>query len=347
MILDHGDKVVRVRCSIRPTGPLRVTDLRMLVLSWLYSRQNEGDLILRIDDIHVDQDKPAAWENPMLEDLDWMGITYEEGPTPSAGDRGPFAPYRQSLRPGQYLDAIKLLIGDQRAYLCLCHDNDCRCRHNPVPDIDTLVQSKSPFKIRLHVPDHEIRMKDIVKKDVVIDSGKLRQIDNLIVFEDGEPSHEFASAVDDWMMSVTHILTAEADLYDATMKQLVIREALGHETLETGHVPPLLGVNGEHVADNEFVNTTIASLREGGYLAPAIVFHLILPQTEIEESVSSEGLSHLFRIDYFSGGDSIYNPDRLKWINGRYLESMGLSDMFHQMLPLLVESGYSMSDTTR
>ena len=88
---------MRTRFAPSPTGMLHVGNARAAVLNWLVTRRNMGQFLLRIEDTDVERNVETS-ESAIFADLDWLGITPDEGPV-QGGDTGP---YRQSERLATY-----------------------------------------------------------------------------------------------------------------------------------------------------------------------------------------------------------------------------------------------------
>src|ERR1700759_960346 len=105
----------RVRFAPSPTGMLHVGNARTALYNWLFARHNGGSAVLRIEDTDVERSE-AHYEGQLIEDLHWLGITWEEGPHMG----GPHAPYRQSERLEIYREHTTRLLAEGKAYRCFC-----------------------------------------------------------------------------------------------------------------------------------------------------------------------------------------------------------------------------------
>src|SRR5437868_12295658 len=110
---------VRVRFAPSPTGHLHVGNARTALFNWLFARQQGGAMVLRIEDTDVERSE-ARFEDQLIADLKWLGLDWDEGPDLG----GPFAPYRQSERLEIYREHAERLVGDGKAYLCFCKEED-------------------------------------------------------------------------------------------------------------------------------------------------------------------------------------------------------------------------------
>src|SRR2546428_4386303 len=112
---------VRARFAPSPTGQLHLGNVRTALFNWLLARHEGGAFILRLEDTDVDREHPGS-EAAIYEDLTWLGLDWDEGPEPGAGDRGPHGPYRQSRRGGFYERALEKLRVRGAVYPCFCSE---------------------------------------------------------------------------------------------------------------------------------------------------------------------------------------------------------------------------------
>src|SRR5436189_4179207 len=104
---------MRVRFAPSPTGHLHVGNVRTALFNWLLARGQGGTFVLRIEDTDVERSTLAS-EASIYDDLQWMGLTWDEGP--DAG--GPHGPYRQSERLDTYRAHETRLLEAGQAYHC-------------------------------------------------------------------------------------------------------------------------------------------------------------------------------------------------------------------------------------
>src|SRR4029079_17900047 len=111
----------RVRIAPSPTGPLHIGTARTALFNYLYARRTGGAFVLRLEDTDLARNT-VAFEQDILENLHWLGITWDEGPDSVADgdDRGPFGPYRQMQRAGSHVAAAADLLARDLAYPCYC-----------------------------------------------------------------------------------------------------------------------------------------------------------------------------------------------------------------------------------
>lgn len=83
----------RVRFAPSPTGDLHIGNVRTALFGWLWVRKTGGTFILRIEDTDQERSNDAS-RDVVFETLDWLGLDWDEGPTPDGADRGAHGPYR-------------------------------------------------------------------------------------------------------------------------------------------------------------------------------------------------------------------------------------------------------------
>jgi phage baseplate assembly protein V len=219
----------RLRFAPSPTGRLHLGNARTALFNYLLARRTEGALILRIED--TDRER-SSWESEteILADLEWLGISWEEGP-----DRGgPHGPYRQSEADDLYRDAMARLQAAAGAYPCFCTPDQLaadreaqrarreapryvgRCREILPEEAQRRMEAGEPHVWRLQLPDDEteVRIEDLVRGEVRFRAGNLGG-DFILVRTDGSPTYQFAVVVDDRRYRPTDLAEGESQHYNA------------------------------------------------------------------------------------------------------------------------------------
>ena len=211
---------VRVRFAPSPTGALHIGSVRTILYNYLFARQRDGTLILRVED--TDQDRLVAGAIDSIYDgLKWMGVSWDEGPR----EGGPHAPYIQSERLPRYQKAAQELVDRGAAYFCFCskerlaalraqqaankqitrYDRHCR---NIDPKEAAERAKTEPHVIRLKVPDDgTIAIDDLVYGHVEWPLNTIE--DQVLLKSDGFPTYHLAVVIDDHVMEITHIFRGE------------------------------------------------------------------------------------------------------------------------------------------
>ena len=343
----------RVRIAPSPTGPLHIGTARTALFNYLYARRNGGSFVLRLEDTDVAR-STVAFEADILDNLHWLGITWDEGPDSAGGDdRGPFAPYRQMQRLESYAEAAKRLLAKDQAYPCFCTpeelDADRKAQeaaHQPpryvgrcanlTPEARAAKEAEGiRGALRFRVPAEKIRFHDEVRGEVEIDTANLGG-DFVIVRSDGTPLYHFVVVVDDAAMDMTHIIRGEDHLSN-TPKHILLFQALGHEVPKFAHLPLILNPDRTKMSKRKS-QTAIADYRAQGYVPEAMVNFLALlgwsTGTE-EEILTLDELAGRFDLGHVQKGGAVFDKDRLEWLNGQWIRKLSPDDLITRLLPFL------------
>ena len=194
---------VRVRFAPSPTGELHAGNVRTALLNWVYAKQQDGKLILRIED--TDQDRYVIGsEKGFTEDLKWLGIEWDEGPDIG----GDFGPYLQSDRIEYHKEYAEKLLENGFAYRCYCSEEELdmsrkealkkgfqprysgKCRELSAVDENEKKSAGIKPVLRFMVREGEVSFNDRIKGEI---SWKLSNIgDFVIIRSSGMPSYNFA-----------------------------------------------------------------------------------------------------------------------------------------------------------
>ncbi|MEZ6063767.1 MAG: glutamate--tRNA ligase [Planctomycetaceae bacterium] len=239
---------VRTRFAPSPTGYMHIGGMRTALFNWLWARRHGGTFILRIDDTDQQRNVDEAL-GPILEAFRWLGLNWDEGPEVG----GSFGPYFQSQRRSLHDAALQQLLDSGRAYRDFETAEETRLQREAAErdkrvyvssrvsaaltpeEVDARLAAGEAFVVRLLVPrERRLTVKDLVRGDVEFDCSLMP--DPVIARGDGSPLYNFASAVDDAQMQITHVIRAEEHLSN-TPVQVLIHEALGNELPQFAHIP--------------------------------------------------------------------------------------------------------------
>ena len=362
-------KNVRVRFAPSPTGPLHIGGVRTALFNYLFAKHHNGAFILRIEDTDQNRFIEGA-EQYIIDALDWCGIPYDEGP----GKDGGFGPYRQSQRKDLYKQYAKELISKGRAYYAFdttekldFHRKDHEAKgktfiynwHNRLKLTNSLSLSQEETQAKLHTgedyvirfltpQDEKIRLKDIIRGDIEIDSNIL---DDKVLFKsDGMPTYHLANIVDDHLMQISHVIRGEEWLPSLALHQLLYN-AFGWAAPEFAHLPLIMKPVGKgklSKRDGEKMGFPVFPLswgksqgyREAGYFPEAVVNFLALlgwnPGTEQEVFDLSE-LVQNFSLGRVHKSGARFDPEKTKWYNHLYLQKKSNSELAELFKPVLIE----------
>ncbi len=327
--------MVRTRYAPSPTGHLHVGGAWMAFFNWLFARHHGGRFVLRIED--TDRSRSTeAFEAAILEDLRWLGITWDEGPDIG----GPYGPYRQTERLSLYREHGALLLERGAAYPCYCTPEELeadrqramaerrpyryagRCRALGPGDRARLAAEGRRPSLRFRVPDGH---PTIVVQDLVlgrVEFSPLDLDDFIIQRSDGTPLYNFANVVDDHLMEITHVLRGSEHLSN-TPRQFLLYEAFGWEPPQVAHLPVLLGVDRKKLSKRHGA-TAVREYRAQGYLPETLVNFFALMGWYPEdgrEVYSVPELIQRFRIEELGRSGAIFDTQKLLWLNGIYMHA--------------------------
>lgn len=297
---------MRGRFAPSPTGYIHLGNVWTALLCWLQVRQAGGTLVLRIEDVDEQRSK-KIYEQALLEDLSWLGLSWDEGPDKN----GPCQPYVQQQRYAFYEAAIRTLQQHGLIYPCYCtrarlqamgapHEGelsvyDGHCYH--LTDEERRSMDKLP-SWRVHVPDETIAFQDGLCGEqweyLPKDCG-----DFIVRRADGMYAYQLAVSVDDGAMGITHVVRGR-DLLSSTARQIWLMQMLGYTPPVYFHTPMLIDTAGHRLSKRQ-EGITVRQLREEGLCADAILSYLAwcghLVQDKriygISELVSQCDLTHL------------------------------------------------------
>ncbi|MEI5990330.1 glutamate--tRNA ligase [Enterococcus crotali] len=347
---------VRVRYAPSPTGHLHIGNARTALFNYLFARHNDGEFIIRIED--TDQKRNIEnGEKSQLENLAWLGMDWDESPEKP----GEYGPYRQSERGEIYQPLIDQLLVSNRAYKCYCTEEELEAEREaqrsrsemphysgkcaeltPSEQAEKEAQGLTPV-IRFRVPRNtSYTFEDIVKGEIVFESDNIGG-DFVIQKRDGMPTYNFAVAVDDHMMKITHVLRGDDHIAN-TPKQLMVYEAFGWKAPQFGHMTLIINSEtGKKLSKrDESILQFIEQYRELGYLPEAMFnFTALLGWSPVgeEEIFSQEELIKIFDPERLSKSPAAFDGKKLEWVNNQYMKQLDLDVLTDMCLPYLVAEG--------
>ncbi|OEH93166.1 glutamate--tRNA ligase [Bacillus solimangrovi] len=342
---------VRVRYAPSPTGHLHIGNARTALFNYLFARSRNGKFIIRVEDTDKKRNIEGG-EESQLKYLKWLGIDWDE----SIDVGGEYGPYRQSERNDLYEKYYTELLEKGLAYKCYCTEEELeaereemrangqmprysgKCRHLTDEQREALAKEGREPSIRFAVLEDKVyRFKDIVKDEVSFESNTIG--DFVIVKKDGTPTYNFAVAVDDYLMKITHVLRGD-DHISNTPKQMMIYEALGWETPIFGHMTLIVNEERKKLSKrDESIIQFIEQYAELGYL-PEALFNFIgllgwSPVGE-EELFTREQFIEIFDPERLSTSPAVFDTKKLEWMNNQYVKEKSLEEIVELSLPHLV-----------
>ncbi len=313
---------------------------RTALFNYLFAKKEGGVFVLRIEDTDKERSAPE-WEKDLLENLNWLGLKWDEGPI------------RQSERTEIYKQYLQQLLEQGKAYWCFCSEEDLEaqrqdqlsrgvapkykstCRGLSKEEQEKQLQSGKSAIVRLLVPEKTVSFKDLIRGDIHFDMGLVGDI--VLAKDLDTPLYNFTVVIDDYLMKITHVIRGE-DHISNTPKQIILEEALGFpHTIQYAHLPLILGEDRTKLSKRHGDNS-VTRFRKEGYLPEAVVNFLALlgwnPGDE-REIFSLENLVKEFSMEKVQKSNAVFNIQRLDWINGSYIRQKTSKELAELAAPYL------------
>jgi glutamyl-tRNA synthetase len=305
----------RLRFAPSPTGYLHVGGARTALFNWLYARRHGGTFILRIEDTDVERSQ-AEMVTGILDGLRWLGIDWDEGPEVG----GPHAPYFQSERLHRYRDAAKQLLDSGQAFV-------------------------DEGAIRFKVPAGKTTFTDNVHGPIEFDN---EHIENFVILRsDTHPTYHLSVVVDDIDMEVTHVVRGD-DHISNTPKQVLLYNAFGKTPPAFAHVPLIMGPDKKRLSKRHGA-TSVMEYEKQGYIPEAMFNFLALlgwGTGSDDELFTREELIQRFTLDGISGGNAVFNTEKLDWFNHQHLLRLNDVELIERLMPWFEKAGYLTNETS-
>jgi len=310
---------VRTRFAPSPTGFLHVGGARTALFNYLHAKRNGGQFILRIEDTDLERSTQESVD-AILEGMQWLGLEYDEGP------------FYQSQRFDRYREMVNWLLEADLAYHCYCTREELeqmraeQTARGLKPRYDGRYRDfkgKPPRGIKPAVrfknPSHgEVVVHDKVRGKVTFRNDEL---DDLVIWRSDidAPTYNFCVVIDDWDMDITDVIRGD-DHLNNTPRQINIYDALGAEPPAFSHVPMILGEDGARLSKRHGA-VSVLQYRDDGYLPEALLNYLVrLGWSHGDvEIFSMEQMVELFDISDVNKSASVFNTDKLRWLNQHYI----------------------------
>lgn len=345
---------VRVRYAPSPTGHLHIGNARTALFNYLFAKHHGGKFIVRIEDTDVKRNV-AGGEESQFKYMKWLGIEWDE----SVDVGGEYGPYRQTERLDIYKEYWQDLLDRGLAYRCYCTEQELeqereeQMARGETPRYsgkhrDLTPEQRAAFEAEGRVPSIRFRVPnsrtytfdDLVKGQISFESEVSG--DFVIVKKDGIPTYNFAVALDDHLMKISHVLRGE-DHISNTPRQLMIYEAFGWEPPIFGHMTLIVGENHKKLSKrDETVIQFIEQYDELGYLPEALFNFIALlgwSPTGEEEFFTKEELISIFDANRLSKSPALFDKNKLAHINNHYIKSADTERVAKLALPHLQQAG--------
>lgn len=350
---------VRVRYAPSPTGHLHIGNARTALFNYLFAKHYHGDFVLRIEDTDIARNVEGG-EASQIKYLNWLGIYPDESPQ---NPNPKYAPYRQMERLDIYKKYTNWLLEKGYAYKCFCSQEELdaeherqqaegkaprynrKCLHLTPEEIAEKEASGLPYTIRIRVPEDETyEFDDMIRGKVSFESKDIG--DWVLVKANGIPTYNYAVVIDDHTMEITHVFRGEEHLSN-TPKQIMLYRMFGWDVPRFGHMTLIVNENHKKLSKRDAnVLQFMSQYEELGYLPEAMFNFMSLlgwsPEGE-QEIFSHEELIAAFDENRLSKSPSMFDKNKLTWINNRYIKEKSLEEVVALCLPHL-QKAYDLSN---
>eukprot|EP00559_Dactyliosolen_fragilissimus_P005151 CAMPEP_0184858030 /NCGR_PEP_ID=MMETSP0580-20130426/3152_1 /TAXON_ID=1118495 /ORGANISM="Dactyliosolen fragilissimus" /LENGTH=822 /DNA_ID=CAMNT_0027353947 /DNA_START=198 /DNA_END=2666 /DNA_ORIENTATION=+ len=339
----------RMRFAPSPTGSLHVGGARTALYNWLCAKKGQLDFpgknagfILRVEDTDLARSTKES-EASVLADLEWLGLTWDEGPDNDAAEYGP---YRQSERSELYSKVAQKLLDEGKAYKCFCTKEELEEMKEKQeaagipPRYDGTWRDADPELVKQKVDagaEYTVRFKVPPGARVVIDDAVRGTVswdaestvgDFILLRSSGVPVYNFCVAVDDATMGITTVIRAEEHLTN-TLRQGLILDALNAPRPRYAHCSLILGEDKQKLSKRHGA-TSCNQFRLDGFLPDAMINYLALlgwNDGTDNEIFERDELIEAFDVDRVVKSPSIFDMDKLRWVNSQHLKSKSVEEI--------------------
>jgi glutamyl-tRNA synthetase len=296
----------------------------------------------------------------ILDGLRWLGLTWDEGPDVG----GPSGPYFQSERLPRYRAAARRLVEEGKAYFCYCTPERLRtereaaeargeawqydrtCLRLSPEQIAEHERAGTPRAVRFKVGEGVTRFDDAVHGAIEFDGANIE--DFVLLRSDDHPTYHLSVVVDDAEMGITDVIRGD-DHISNTPKHVLLFGALGAPVPRFAHVPLILGADKKRLSKRHGA-TSVTEYRRQGYLPDAMVNFLALlgwSPGDDRELMSVDDLIGAFRLEGISGGNAVFNVEKLDWMNSQYIARMPIAALTAAVRPLFEQADLATSPIVR
>ena len=338
---------VRTRIAPSPTGFLHLGTARTALYSWAYARHFGGQFVLRIEDTDTARSTQES-VHQIIAAMQWLGLDCDEGPI------------YQMQRLARYHEVAEAMIAAGSAYRCYCTPEeldamreaqrargekthyDRRWRPEPGKTLPPVPEGVQPVVRFCNPARGTVSWDDLVKGPIRISN---EEIDDLIILRnDGVPTYNFAVVVDDWDMAITHVFRGDEHINN-TPWQINIFRALGAPLPQFGHVPVILGDDGQKLSKRRGA-VSVTAYEENGYLPEAMLNYLARLGWSHgdDELFTREQMVSWFDGSHLSKSPAQWDAAKLSWVNAQYIKAKADDELAPLVAAQLKKRGIDADD---
>ena len=342
----------RLRFAPSPTGYLHVGGARTALFNWLWARHTGGAFVLRVEDTDRERSTQQAVD-AILDGLRWLGLDWDEGPEKG----GPHAPYFQTERLEIYRSHAEKLIREGKAFACYCTKEDLEAQRAKAEAEKRQFRYPGTCREKPYDPSrrHVIRFRmpetgattyqDLVKGPITTPHDTLQ--DEVILRGDGVPLYNFGALVDDIEMGITLVARGD-DHVNNTARQILMYEGLRAPVPAFAHLPMILGPDKARLSKRHGA-TSVTAYRDMGFLPGAVVNYLVrLGWSHGDDEIFTlEELVRYFDFEHVGATASVFDPDKMLWVNHEWLKKLTPPELARGALPYFRAAGLPAEDDAK
>ena len=323
---------VATRFAPSPTGPLHIGGVRTALFNWLYSKNQNGNFYLRIEDTDKERSKDE-YKKQIIQSLKWIGIDYD-------GEE-----YIQSQKLNYHIKIANELLKNGNAYKCYCTSEEIeeqknRARQKKTPYIydrkwrdkkesDAPKNIKPVIRFKSKIDGTSV-LKDLVQGNVEIDNNTIE--DFIILRNDGTPTYNLSASVDDHQMNMTHIIRGD-DHKINTFKQIQIYQAMKWKLPSFAHIPLIHTVKGKKLSKRD-QDSTLHDYSKIGIMPSALRNYLLRLgwSYKDKEIFTLDESIEFFNLEGIGKSPSKLDMSRILSMNEYYIKNIDENDLFNQLI---------------
>lgn len=342
---------IRTRFAPSPTGYMHIGNLRTALWAYLIAKKDpEGKFILRIED--TDQNRLVEGATDIIyQTLAQCDLKHDEGPDVG----GPYGPYVQSdrVKSGIYMKYARELIRMGGAHYCFCDEDminaqrevqeargesfkyDDPCKKLTIEEAEARIANGEKFVIRQTIPETgTTSFDDEVFGHITVDNETLDE--QILIKSDGFPTYNFANVIDDHFMDITDVVRG-MEYLSSTPKYTLMYNAFGWKEPRYIHCPPVMKDEHNKLSKRNG-DASFQDLVAKGYLPQAILNYIAMlgwSPEDNKEIFTLDELVQAFNVKHIGQSGAIFDPMKLKSINGIWLRNMDLDSYYELVKPYI------------
>ena len=321
--------MVITRFAPSPTGQLHIGGARTALFNYLYSKNQKGKFLLRIEDTDKERSK-KIYENQIIDSLGWLGVNFDDNV------------FYQSQNIKKHIEVANQLLKNNFAYKCYCTQEELDqkreiAKQNSVNYIydgkcrDLREEKNLPYVVRLKIEKNKkIMLYDGVQGNVEIDTSSLE--DFILLRSDNTPTYNLSASVDDKLMNITHVIRGDDHKINA-LKQIMIFQYMGWKLPKYFHIPLIHSEDGKKLSKRDNASTT-EDYKKIGILPIALRNYLLRLgwSYKDKEIFNDEESIKYFSLKNIGKSPSKLDFERIKSLNEFYIKNLNENILIENLI---------------